>query len=217
MDILKTTCKPLDLLIGGGLESSIITKIYGEAGTGKTNICLQVARECVKSGKKVAYIDSEGVSLKRLEQICQKEDYNKILKSILFFSPSSFSEQEEMINKSIKIENIGLIIVDTINLLYRVCIEKNKDEAIRSFIRQMSNLQIAARKNNLFVVVTEQVYSDKEGVIQPFTNREADHIAKTILKLEKKEIGVRQVTIIKHRFRPEGIIALFRIVEIGLE
>ena len=61
MNRLSLNCSSLDKLIGGGLEPKIITEIYGEAGTGKTNICLQSARECAKQGKKVAFIDSEGV------------------------------------------------------------------------------------------------------------------------------------------------------------
>ena len=66
MNILSLGCQSLDALLGGGLESGIITRVYGEAGTGKTNLCLQAARECVLSGKKVAYIDTEGVSVERI-------------------------------------------------------------------------------------------------------------------------------------------------------
>ena len=71
MNKLQINCKSLDVLLGGGIESGSITEIYGEAGTGKTNFCLQAARECVLNGGKVAFIDSEGVSLERLRQICQ--------------------------------------------------------------------------------------------------------------------------------------------------
>ena len=70
MSTLKLGCKPLDDLLGGGIESGIITKTYGEAGAGKTNLCLQASRECVSAGGKVAYIDTEGVSIERLDQIC---------------------------------------------------------------------------------------------------------------------------------------------------
>ena len=56
MTRLAIKCSALDKLIGGGLEPKIITEIYGEAGTGKTNICLQASRESAARGKKVAYI-----------------------------------------------------------------------------------------------------------------------------------------------------------------
>ena len=217
MKNLQLGCKPLDNLLGGGIESGIITKIYGEAATGKTNLCLQASRECASIGYKVAFIDTEGVSIERLSQICTEYDYKKILENILFFSPTSFDNQEKMINEATKIKNLGLIIVDTLNLLYRVKLEENKEGAIRSFIRQMTNLQIAAREKDLFVVVAEQVYTDKNGNIKPFTNRDTEHMAKTIIKLDKIGIGERQATIIKHRSQPEGKKTLFRISAICLE
>ena len=74
MERLQLKCKPLDDLLGGGIESNAITEIHGEAGSGKTNLCLQASREYASKGKKVAYIDSEGVSLERLDQMCKEYD-----------------------------------------------------------------------------------------------------------------------------------------------
>jgi DNA repair protein RadB len=95
MKYLKLKCESLDDLLGGGIESNAITEIYGEAGSGKTNFCLQASRECANNGQKVAYIGSDGVSVERLKQICQGYDYEKILSNILFYSPSSFEEQKK--------------------------------------------------------------------------------------------------------------------------
>lgn len=217
MKTLQLGCKPLDKLLGGGIESGIITKIYGEAGTGKTNLCLQASRECASIGYKVAYIDTEGVSVERLSQICTDYDYKKILENILFFSPTSFDDQEKMINDAIKLKDLGLIIVDTLNLLYRVKLEEDMEGAIRSFIRQMTNLQIAAREKDFYAIVAEQVYTDKNGNIKPFTNRDTAYMVKTLIKLEKIGIGERQATIMKHRSQPEGKKTLFKISAVCLE
>ena len=217
MKSLKIGCKPLDDLLGEGIESGIITKIYGETGTGKTNVCLQASRECAKVGKKVAYIDTEGVSIERLRQICTNYDFKKILDNILFFSPNSYKEQEKMITDAIKIDEVNLIIVDTINLFYRITLEDDKEGTMRGFTRQMANLQIATREKGLFIIVVEQVYTDKNGEIRPFTNRDTEHMIKTVIKLEKKGVGERQATLIKHRSQPEGKQALFKITKDGLE
>lgn len=216
MHLLPLKCKPLDELLGGGLESGVITRIYGEAGTGKTNLCLQAARECVLSGKKVAYIDTEGVSLERLRQICIDGDYQKILHNILFFSPTSLESQEQMISDAIASKGVGLILVDTITMFYRLNLEDDREGGIRSFTRQVTNLQVAAREKGLFIIVTEQVYTDKTGEVKPFTNRDAEHMTKTILRLDRKGIGQREATIIKHRSQPEGNKAGFRIGTTGL-
>jgi DNA repair protein RadB len=217
MNILSLRCPPLDTLLGGGLESGIITRVYGEAGTGKTNLCLQAARECVLSGKKVAFIDTEGVSVERLRQICVDCDYKKILRDILFFAPTSFESQEQMIHDAIATKGVGLIIVDTITMFYRLNLEDDREGGIRSFTRQVTDLQVTAREKDLLVIIAEQVYTDKTGEVKPFTNREAEHMTKTILRLDRKGIGQREATIIKHRSQPEGEKACFRISSIGLE
>jgi DNA repair protein RadB len=217
MSTLPLKCQPLDDLLGGGIESGILTRIYGEAGTGKTNLCLQAARECVAAGSKVAYIDTEGVSVERIRQICAEYDYKKILRNILFFSPSSFESQENMMQDALGTKDIGLIIVDTITMFYRLNLENDHEAAVRSFTRQATNLQVAAREKDIFVIITEQVYTDKNGEIKPFTNRETEHMAKTMLRLDKKGVGERVATIMKHRSQPEGKKACFRISPIGLE
>jgi len=214
---LQLKCKPLDDLLGGGIESSAITEVYGESGSGKTNLCLQASRECAFKGKKIAYIDSEGVSLERMEQICEDYDYKNILSNMLFFTPSSLGEQEKMVTNALKIKEVDLVVIDTINLFYRISLENDKDGAMRSFIRQMASLQIAARENDLYVIIAEQVYTDKSGDIKPFTNRDTEHMIKTVIKLEKTGIGKRQATILKHRSQPESKKAFFSIVAKGLE
>jgi DNA repair protein RadB len=217
MTVLSLKCQPLDELLGGGIESGIITRIYGEAGSGKTNLCLQATREAILSGKKVAYVDTEGVSVERIRQICVECDYKKILNGILFFSPTSFESQEQMIQEVIRTKGIGLIVIDTITMFYRLNLENDHEGGVRSFTRQVTNLQVAAREKHLFVIITEQVYTDKNGEVKPFTNRDAEHMTKTILRLDRKGVGIREATIMKHRSQPEGKKTCFRISTVGLE
>jgi DNA repair protein RadB len=203
--------------LGGGIESKSITEVYGEAGSGKTNICLQASRECAIGGKKVAYIDSEGVSLERLHQICTDYDSKKILSKILFFNPSSLREQEKMIKNAVKIKDLGLVVLDTYNLFYRLTLEEDDKFAIRSLNRQITDLQIAAMKKDLFAIISGQVYSVENDDVKPFAGRGIEHVAKTIIKLEKIGIGKRQATIIKHRSLPEGEKAVFTINSKGIQ
>ena len=122
-----------------------------------------------------------------------------------------------MIRDAIKIKDIRLFVVDTINMLYLVDLEADMEKAKRSFTRQVTNLQIAAREKDLYVVLTEQVYTDKNGNIKPFTTRDTEHMTKTIIKLQKIEINERQAIIIKHRSQPEEKKAFFKITKNGLE
>ena len=217
MSRLKIKCKSLDDLLGGGIENSSITEVFGEAGTGKTNLCLQTARECVLKHKKVAYIDAEGVSLERLEQICNNYDFKKITSNILFFNPRSLDDQEKKINDAINLDNIGLIVLDTFNMFYRIEFEDDEKGVSRSLNRQITNLQLAAREKKFYVIIAGQVYTSENGEIKAFAGRGIEHMAKTIIKLEKIGIGKRQAIIMKHRSIAEGNKTIFSITNNGLE
>lgn len=216
---LPIGCKSLDELLGGGLEFGIITEIYGGGGTGKTNICLQAAKSCTSQGKKVVFIDTEAASKERLLQICEND--KKITEKILFFFPYSLKEQEEIVNKVIKID-AGLIILDSANLYYRLDMGEDEGAATRSLTRQLVNLQIAARRKDIPVLITSQVYSSGNEV-KPFGGRSMEHMAKTILRLDKineKRIDgkeERSATLMKHRSQPEGKNKKFLITLHGLE
>lgn len=219
-EYLPLHCLPLDQLLGGGVERGIITEVYGAGGTGKTNLCIQAARAAASLGDKVVFVDTEGVSQARISQVF--DENKKMMEKLLLFNPYSIEEQETMVEKALKI-NAGLILLDSINLYYRLGIENEEGAATRSLTRQLVNLQVTARKKNIPVLVTAQVYSTGEEV-KPFGGRSIDHMAKTILRLEKVEGGEekkraesRQATIVKHRSQPEGKTARFYITATGLE
>ena len=217
MKRLQLKCKPLDDLLDGGIEPNSITEIYGVAGSGKTNFCLQASRECTAMGKKVAYIDTRNVSSERLKQICEDIDCSTTLPNILFFNPSSFEEQEKMIKDALEMEDIGLIVLDTFNSFYHLMLEKDEKFANRSLNRQITELQIAAMEKGVYVIIAGQVYTAENDDVKPFAGRVIERMLKTIVKLEKIDRGKRQATIIKHSSQPEGKKTIFSITAKGLE
>ncbi len=216
--MLSLNCHPLDRLLGGGIHSGIITKIYGEAGTGKTNICLQAAKQAAFQNYTVAYIESEPVSHERLHQICNTSPSTciSLLNRIHFYKVTSLIHQEKIIENVIKEPNHHLIIVDTINRYYRMQLHHDQDTIMRSYTRQITNLQLTARTNNSYILVTEQVYTDQQGEIKPFTHRHTEPMIKTILKLEKKDQGQRQAHLMKHSYSAENTSAIFTIGPQGI-
>ncbi len=217
MNCLSVNCTSLDELLGGGLESGVMTQIYGEAGTGKTNVCLQATRECILEGNKVAFIDTEGVSFERLRQICPSQSYKKILSKLMLFTPHTFDEQETVIKKATAYDDVALIVIDTINMLYRLSFEQDDEGTNRSLIRQMADLQLTARKNDSYILITSQVYTAENGEIKPFAGRGIEHIVKTILRLDRIGANRRRATLIKHRSQPEDSTATFMITSDGLK
>jgi DNA repair protein RadB len=122
MTRLPLACQPLDELLHGGVESGALTEFFGEAGSGKTNVCLQLARNMALAGKKTIYIDTEGVSMERLQQM-SGEHYKRVKESILFFEPYSLPEQQAIVEKTVRLatgaQDVGLLILDSATLHYR--------------------------------------------------------------------------------------------------
>jgi len=215
MKRFPTGCKPLDDLLGGGIEVGAVTLFYGEAGCGKSNICLQLAHRACLEGKKVAFVDTEGLSHDRSQQIF-KDD--ALLKNILLFSVHSFQEQSDRIAQIARMAAsgvLGMIIVDSLTMFYRLNYD---DMNLRNdFIRQTETLLNTARQYEIPVIITSQVYTNiSTGSVEFLGGHAMHHNAKTIIRLDPRNNGVRTAVIMKHRSLPEGRSAMFRITADGL-
>lgn len=204
-------------MLGGGIENGSVTLIYGEAGAGKTNFCLQLARNVAVSGSKVAYIDTEGLSSERLSQVftgCEEA-----IKNLLIFQVHSFFEQSDRIDKVEKLAAngaISLVVIDSLTMFYRL---SHDDNAVRTdFVRQTEVLLNTARQYEIPILVTSQVYANlMSGGVEFLGGHALHHNAKTIIRLDKRGEGRRVAVIIKHRSLPEGRSAPYRITETGIE
>ena len=218
---VQTGAEVLDNALGGGYEIDVITTIYGPAGSGKTNLCLLGMIETINKGKKVVYIDTEGgFSLERLKQLTP--DYKKILDNTLFFKPTSFDEQKKIFDKIKGIINdkIGLIIVDSISMLYRL--ERDSNEEVQNINRELS-LQISiltfiARNMNVPVLLTNQVYSsfDDRDKVNIVGGDILKYGSKCLIELQKLHKNKRKLIVRKHRSLPETDGIVFEIMENGI-
>lgn len=210
----------LDSLLEGGFEGGAITLLFGEAGSGKTNICLQIASNVAASGKKVVYIDTEGVSLERLQQIAS-ERYEDVMKNILFFEAHTFEDQEKFVDKAVKLAEssleVGAIILDSATIHYRLTRNDEERGVRKSLSPQLAKLLSVARSKDIPIVLTSQVYTDIEkGTFEPLGGHVLLHNAKAIIRLDKVGTGVRRAVIIKHRHLEEGRRADFKLTRTGV-
>lgn len=211
----------IDTLLSGGFETDVITTIYGPAGVGKTTIAMLASISASKLGKKTIYVDTEGgFSPERYMQLYG--DDNEAVKNLLFLKPIDFKEQMKTVQNLSKQVNdrIGLVVVDTISMLYRAEVGATKD------IKQVNNelgLQISwlseiARKHKIPVIVINQVYADFEAKDQ------VKMVGGDILKYSSKCLielmsyrNCRKAVVVKHRSIPERKEVLFQIVHDGLK
>ncbi|MEK6853515.1 MAG: DNA repair and recombination protein RadB [Nanoarchaeota archaeon] len=221
MDKVPTGAGFLDNLLEGGYDNDIITTIFGPAGAGKTNFCILAAVRMAESGKKVLFVDTEGgIAVERIKQI--SSDHEKVLQRIFFFNPVTFAEQNEAFEKlnGLVNESVGMIVVDSISMLYRLELGKNEEvyEVNSALGRQMAYLVEIARKKKIPVLITNQVYTD-------FDHRdEVKMVGGDLLRYGSKCLielktfhNCRGLILRKHRSLPEGREARFRIVQKGME
>ena len=221
MEKLASGCDAIDELLKGGYEAGIISTIYGPGGSGKTNLCMTAAINAINSGKKVIFIDTEGgFSVERLKQLTP--DYKDILSKIVMFHPTSYEEQKKVFDKlkDVKKGNIGLIIVDTIAMFYRLEIGRNSNfhEINTSFRLQSSFLIEIARKNQIPILVTNQVYAsfDERDKVNIVGGDVLKYGSKCLIELQNFKNNRRKAIIKKHRSISEGKSIIFEIKEKGL-
>lgn len=210
-------CNSLDEMLGGELEPGVVTLVYGVAGSGKTNLALQLARTTAKGGRKTVFIDSEGVSAQRLVQMFNGR--TKLQDRLLFSRVLELEEQmtitENLLGQAPK--EMGLMVEDTVNGLARLAASEEEELSNRQFRRILKALTTLAHEQEIPVLITAQVWEDDEGVVHPFYMKALQHLPKAILRLDKlPEPNHRRAWLLKHRSQPEGQKAEFTIDQGGL-
>ena len=222
---IPTGSKILDLMLDGGYEKDVITTIYGPAGSGKTVLCLLCSINIARTGKKIVYVDCEGgFSLERFRQICYHltQDYKKILDNIIFLRPTSFAEQKSSFEKLKGIVNdkVGLIVVDTIAMLYRLELGKIEDvhEVNRELSKQISYLTEIARNKKIPVLIANQVYTDfdDKDKVNIVGGDVLKYGSKCLIELQITPNSNRRLILRKHRSIAEEKEIVFKIVEGGI-
>ena len=113
--------KPLDRILGNGVPSNVITELYGSAGSGKTQLCLQLVCNILKNelSSKVLFIcTQERFSIDRLVSMLGTNfDYSQLDRvHVQYFLDSSIELNffKYMLHSMVQEFNYKLIIYDGI-------------------------------------------------------------------------------------------------------
>jgi DNA repair protein RadB len=214
---VTTGNREFDNLLGGGLEPKVITQIYGEPASGKSVLCVLAAVACLKSGRGVIFIDTEGFSIERFRQVAG-EEAEGLAHDLYLYEPHDFDQQGAMIaglERHLATGEIGLIILDSSTGLYRTQLERGID-SLQKLARQIMRLLGYAKKFEIPVLITNQVYMDvQRNTYVGLGGTALAHISKVIVRVERTD-GHRRATLEKHRSRPAGGFFDFDIVEQGI-
>jgi len=232
---LTSGSKAIDEILGGGLETQTITEIYGEYGSGKSQLCHQMCvnvqlpteRGGLDGG--ALYVDTENTfRTERIVQMAQHLGLNpdEVAKSIVFAEAYTSDHQMfllENADKIIKENNIRLIVVDSLTAHFRseYLGREMLAERQQKLNKHMHRLIRLARAFNAVAVVTNQVMAKPDvffgDTVHPVGGHIVAHTSHTRVFLRKSSRGpMRIARLVSSPYLPEGE-RVFKITENGVE
>lgn len=186
--MITTQLKKLDKILGGGINNSIITDIFGSNGTGKTQLSLQVSLEPLKQNNDVLFIDTTGeFRPERMFEIIKNRNLDiALLENLKIVRVTNTNEQIKSLEKVNDLQKLSLLIIDNIADLFSFEYSKKEQFMLKysSFMKYMHRLSMIALEKRIPIIVTNQLLTKKETeyekldfVIKNFTHQQ--------IKLEK--------------------------------
>lgn len=230
---LTSGSKALDELLGGGFETQAITELFGEFGSGKTQIahqlCVNVQLSEEEGGLEgdAVFIDTENTF--RPERILQMADGigingKEALKRIHVASAFNSNHQMILVEKAMEVARehpIKLLVVDSLTGHFRAeYIGRGAlAERQQKLNKHMHSLLKFARIFNAVVCVTNQVAARPDVFFgdptQPIGGHIVGHTAMFRIYLRKSKGGKRIARLIDSPHLPEGE-AVFVVKEEGI-
>ena len=220
---VPTGCTALDGLLDGGFERKAVTQVYGPPAAGKTNVVLSAAVETAACGDSALLIDTEGLSIDRLKQIADSHpdaDVDDIASRIIITEAHTFEQQREAVQDVTDFASqVEFVALDSATGFYRLeRTEQEEGEALRAVARQITHLLSLARKYDLAVGFTNQVYTDPDSEqTSGLGGHTLNHWSAVVVRLDRFRGGNRRATLEKHHSKETGGTASFRITGAGLE
>ena len=223
----------LDELLGGGFETQAIVEVYGEFGSGKTQIghqlCVNTMLPLEKGGfdGEVFYIDTEDTFRpERIAQMCEGVGLDPMMVLDRIHVARAYNSAHQMllvdeIKKLSKNIDVKLIIVDSLTSHFRSEYLGRGMLARRQQLlnRHMKELKQLSDVHNALILVTNQVMSKPDSMWGDPTRAIGGHIvghASTFrLYLRKSKGGRRIARLVDSPNLPEGE-AVFTVTAEGL-
>uniref|UniRef100_A0A7C3MGA1 DNA repair and recombination protein RadA n=1 Tax=Archaeoglobus fulgidus TaxID=2234 RepID=A0A7C3MGA1_ARCFL len=236
---ITTGSKDLDDLLGGGIETQSITEFFGEFGSGKTQICHQLAvnvqlpeDEGGLEGS-VIVIDTENTFRpERIIQMAEAKglDWNDVLKNIFVAQAYNSNHQMLLVDNAKELAEklkkegrpVRLVVVDSLMSHFRAEYVGRGTLADRQqkLNRHLHDLMRFGDLYNAAIVVTNQVMARPDVLFgdptKPVGGHIVAHTATFRIYLKKGKDDLRIARLIDSPHLPEGE-AIFRVTERGIE
>nr|XP_020659598.1 DNA repair protein RAD51 homolog 4 isoform X2 [Pogona vitticeps] len=194
--ILSTGVSSLDKLLDSGLYTGELTEFVGAPGSGKTQVCLNIAAHITHSLQQdVLYVDSTGgFTATRLLQLLQGRTEN---------------EEEQIMNASTPAK---VLVVDSISAVVYPLLGSRQPEGMALMMHLALDLKMLAKDFGMAVVLTNYVTRDaSDGLLKPALGRSWSFVPSTRILLEGskdsagKATTFRKAYLMKSPRQPAGI------------
>jgi DNA repair protein RadA len=230
---ISTGSSALDKIIGGGAETQAITEVFGEFGSGKSQLAhqlcvnVQLPPERGGLGGKAIYIDTENTF--RPERIAQMAkavglDPKEALENIYVARACTTDHQMLLAEKAVEIakqDNVKLIVIDSLTSLFRIeyCGRGALAERQQKLGRHLAALHRLSELQDLAVLITNQVQARPDVFFgdptKPVGGHVLGHSATARVYLRKGKANTRVAKLVDHPGLPPET-ATFQITEAGI-
>jgi len=131
---------------------AMVTDVYGESGSGKSQLCFTLCANCVRDGGRAIFVDTVGTF--RPERIVEISGSTRALDKITFVRTLNTLDQVGALDK-IQDVDPSLIVVDTVTSLFSA--EYSGPERHLAVMRHLHELALVAINAGSAVVVTNMV------------------------------------------------------------
>jgi DNA repair protein RadA len=232
-EVLKLTSSSaaIDELLGGGFETQSICEVYGEFGSGKTQIGHQLAVNCLLPKEQggldgeVFYIDTEDTFRpERIAQMARGAGIDPEVALERIHVARAYNSNHQMllvdeIQRMSKNIDVKLIIVDSLISHFRAeylgrGMLADRQQKLNRHLKELKKL---ADVNNALVLVTNQVMSKPDAMwgdpTKPVGGHIVGHASTFRIYLRKSKGGSRIARLVDSPNLPEGEAKFFVVAE----
>jgi DNA repair protein RadA len=229
---ISTGSKNLDDLFVGGIETGSLTEIYGEYGTGKTQLChtlsILVQQSKSKGGLngKAIYVDSENTFRpERIVSIASARDLDpyESLENIIVAKAYNSAHQELILEETgpiIDSNNVKLLIVDSAVAHYRAeflgrATLSERQQKLNKFMHILVRI---AETYSVAVLATNQIQSSPDAIFGDAYRPTGGHVVAhtSTYRVFLKRSGKNRIArMVDSPYHPEREV-LFTLSELGV-
>jgi RecA/RadA recombinase len=190
MASISTGSKAIDSLLGGGIRTGMVTDIYGESGSGKSQLCFTLCANCAKDAASTLFIDTAGTF--RPERIMEISGSQLALEKITYVRVFTTIDQMNATKKILEVRPT-LVVVDSLTSLFST--EYSGPERHRALMKYLHELALLAISSGCAIVVTNMVRAAPPITLIDQSGR---NIAQAVVPWQQREYLGSSVSIYSH-------------------